>query len=186
MRTSLLITILCFSVSIFACSSKVADDPTPPSNTTSDPGEEGSEPSTGTEGSPAETPKGDADKDAADGGAPKEPTNQTECIAACEVTYPTAAADNHQLDQQCFFGDSCGTVCNNLGQGATQYPDQVSSLSCNTVAAGSYPIGTPSQACSNCLATTPVCCDLWVKIFGSPEGKSLSQCAHTCWDTFQQ
>jgi hypothetical protein len=136
-----------------------------------------------TDPSPTDSGVADSSKDSDAG--PKAPTNQKECIAACEAAAPTAAAQNHDLDNLCFFG-TCGAVCNNLGQGESKYPDGASALACDTAAAGSYPIGTPSQACSNCLASTPACCTLWIAIFGSAEGQGLSKCAHDCWANFPQ
>lgn len=113
------------------------------------------------------------------------PTNQAECLAACEVKYPTAAAQSHQFDTSCMVG-VCGSACDNLGQGKNFYPSVDAGASCDTNAAGAYPIGTPSQACSDCLATTQTCCKQWVDLFGSKNGQALNQCANTCWTTFSK
>lgn len=176
--------VLCFG---FACSSNSNDEnsttveQSDPSNT------EGSE-NEGVTPTPNETSPNEETVDGGNGATPdpepnKEPTNQVECIAQCETNHPTAAQDNHALDNTCMFG-VCGHVCNNLGQGQNFFPDTDAGAMCDTATAGSFPIGTPSQACSNCLAATTECCNLWVKIFGSAEGQSLNRCAHTCWEKF--
>jgi hypothetical protein len=46
---------------------------------------------------------------------------------------------------------------------------------------GIDPIMTASVKCSDCLAKTPECCNLWIAIFGSAEGRSLNKCAVTCY-----
>lgn len=184
---ALMFSIACFG---FACSSNSSDNAsdTSPQETVANNGNEGNTPdatvSENTDPTPTNTNNNQSAND--DGGtAVKEPTNQVECIAACEAKYPTAAADNHELDNTCFFG-VCGNVCDNLGQGESKYPSADAGSSCDTTSAGSWPIGVPQQSCADCLATTPTCCTLWIKIFASAEGQGLSNCAQTCWNKFQQ
>lgn len=183
-----LLIILSTVCALVACSSSTESKGTS-DTTTVDGGPPTGDPPVNQDPNPANPHSGDLDAGPtnADAAPPvKEPTNQTECIAACEATHPTAAANNHQLDNSCFYGAACGNVCNNLGQGESKYPEPAAAAQCNTAAAGSYPIGTPSQACSNCLASTAECCNLWIAIFGSAEGQSLSTCAHDCWANFPQ
>ncbi len=100
------------------------------------------------------------------------------CVAACEAKYPKPAAANKDLDISCMLG-ACSDVCNNLGSPGKNFPpDLTDAGSCDT--SSSYPISTPSAACSTCLATTPKCCGIWVSIFGSVEGQALNACALAC------
>lgn len=169
------------SVGLFACSSKAtSDDPKPQ---TEDVPESGS----GEEGvvnPPVVNPPAPDAGNNVTQPPPPEPTNQAECLATCEVSHPNAAQMNRDLDAQCFFGGSCENACNNIGQGQNFTPSPVASAQCNTEAAGSWPVSTPSLQCSDCVATTPACCNLWVSLYGSAEGQALSQCAHDCWDHF--
>ncbi len=100
------------------------------------------------------------------------------CVAACEAKYPTPAAANKDLDTLCMLG-TCADVCNNLGSPGKNFPpDDTDAGACDT--SNSYPISTPSAACSTCLAVTPQCCSIWVSIFGSVEGQALNACALAC------
>jgi hypothetical protein len=124
----------------------------------------------------------DAGSAVVDAGTPA-PTNQAECLADCEAQYPAAQAESNQLDSTCYKG-SCASACDNIGSGTNKTPSADAGAKCDTNAANSYEIGTPSQACSDCLASTPACCTLWIKIFGSADGQSLNQCANNCWSKF--
>jgi len=124
-----------------------------------------------------------------DGGSnvPTAPTNQAQCIAACEKQYPTAAALNKQLDNSCFTGGACEPVCDNLGTSGKLYTP---SLGDGGVAAcdlsNSWSLSTPSEQCSTCIATNKTCCDLWVKIYGdTTQGQPLSTCSEACYTQFR-
>jgi len=182
MRTR--IVILFASILTIAACAKHVDDTSNPTEQTTD---YNNEPGVANNTELDASTENDASVDssvAVDSG-PKEPTNQTECIAVCETKYPTAAVDSATLDNTCLLAGACEPVCNNLaGGGELKFPSADAGVVCDTAAANSYPIGTPSQACSDCLATTQTCCDLWIKIFGSTEGQALNKCAHDCWEKF--
>lgn len=116
-------------------------------------------------------------------------TNQAQCIALCETTYPKAADLNHQLDGTCILAGACESVCNDLGTPGVNFPPtpdpDASAPNPCPIGEGVDPISTPSAACSSCLANTPACCMLWVEIFGSMEGRSLSSCAVACVNQFK-
>lgn len=118
---------------------------------------------------------------------PKTPTNQAECVAVCESKYPKQAGQNKQLDNSCFLAGSCEPACNGLVVGKNYQPsvDPDAGPTCDTVKANSYPISTPSQACSDCLASTPTCCSLWIAIFSSDDGKALNSCSNNCFSQFK-
>ncbi len=172
---------------LVACGSKDGGEKSPPPDTTTTDPTQPSEVDSGT--TDPVVPGTDAGKDtspAADA-APPVPTNQVECVAACEVKYPTPAAQNHALDTTCMLG-TCGNVCNGIGSNGQNFGpdvDPVVGVVCDTVAAASYPILTPAAACSTCLANTPDCCNLWIAIFGSAQGQALNACANTCFTTFK-
>lgn len=120
---------------------------------------------------------------------PKVPANQAECVAACETKYPVPAAQNHQLDSTCFLGGVCEHVCNGLVPGGQLFPvsavDPDSGVLACPIGEGTDPIVTLSQDCSNCIATEPSCCKLWVDIFGSVAGRDLNKCAVKCFTDFK-
>jgi predicted small lipoprotein YifL len=118
---------------------------------------------------------------------PKAPTNQAECVATCEAKYPKSAAQNKTLDSTCMLAGTCEPVCNDLIPGKNYEPtvNPDAGVVCDTAKADSYPILTPSAACSTCLASSPVCCNLWIAIFSSTEGKALNACANTCYSSFK-
>lgn len=114
------------------------------------------------------------------------PTDQATCVKACQMQYPKAAALNAQLDTQCFTGGACESVCDDLQyKGMNFSPSADAGAACNTADAGAWDIAVPSQNCAVCLATTPTCCNLWVEIFGSPEGQNLSTCSNNCYTQFK-
>lgn len=129
-----------------------------------------------------------SDAGSTDAGKDAGPTNRAECITACEVQFPKAAATDKKLDE-CYVGvDTCGTVCNDLGYSANLFePDPAAdgTLVCDTVKASSDPIVTASKACSNCLAGNATCCGLWISIFGSIDGRGLNMCANACDTKFK-
>jgi hypothetical protein len=113
------------------------------------------------------------------------PTNQASCVAACETKYPAAAQEGHAFDTSCMTG-VCEAVCDNIGASGQDFaPDPDAGSACNTNAAMSYPIKTPSVACSDCLATHDSCCKQWITIFGSTEGQALNACSNTCFSSFK-
>ncbi len=116
--------------------------------------------------------------------SPPAPTLAT-CIAACEAKHPASATLNAKLDSTCMLG-SCEPVCNGLGTGKGVGADPDAGAVCDTAAANSYPIVTPSAACSTCLATTPACCTLWISIFGSVDGQALNACSNKCYSDFSK
>ena len=110
---------------------------------------------------------------------------QAECISACESTHPKAAALNKQLDNTCFLAGACEPSCNDLApngklSGVTKDPDASAPVAC-VIGEGVDPIMTASTKCSDCLASVPACCSLWVAIFGSAEGRDLNKCAVACY-----
>jgi len=178
------IVVLCSMMVLVACgSSSKKDDPTtntPPNNNNtggveSPPDVPFTEVDSGTNTAPPTTPPV----------APKAPSNQAECIAVCETTYPAAAAKGKALDTSCFLGGVCEHVCNDLKPGTLVKPTEVDGGGCDTVKADSYPITTTSQACSDCLNTTPTCCTQWIAIFSSMDGRALNTCANQCYTNFK-
>jgi len=113
------------------------------------------------------------------------PTDQASCIVACESAHPASAKLGHTLDATCMLG-TCEPVCNGLVAGKNYPPDADAGALCDTAKAASYPILTPSEACSTCLASTPSCCSLWISIFGSADGQALNTCANKCYTTFSK
>lgn len=186
-------SIVALSLVLVACSSAAAKkDPGPdltnpaaPGNQNgSTPGDEPGDPGTPTSDGGTSTPTPATDS------GPHAPSNQAECVSACEVKYPKAASLNKQLDATCYFGGSCEPVCNNVPPGPNFPPtndaDAAAPVACpEQFAEGVDPIKTPSAACSTCLANTPSCCKLWVDIFGSAEGRDLNKCAVACFSTFK-
>jgi hypothetical protein len=168
-----------------ACSSTPAKD-----KTTSDPvvTSDVSPPTTTDEGVDASqpTPVEDGGVVATDSGStPSVPMNQATCISACQAKYPAAEAKNKQLDATCFLGGTCSASCNDLKPGKLFQPTEVDGGGCDTVTPDSYPITTTSQACSDCLNTTPTCCSQWISIFSSTDGRALNTCTNVCYTDFK-
>ncbi len=173
-----------FALALIACGSSAKDPaPTGPSNQTTDPGTPGD--NTTPVSSDPVSDGGTTPPSASTDSGPKAPTNQAECVAVCEAQHPKASALNKQLDATCFLGGSCEPDCNNHVPGGKQFPVSAGDAgdSC-PIADGIDPIMTLSQACSDCVATTPSCCKLWVDIFGSDDGRSLNKCAVACFAKF--
>lgn len=197
MKKFFIISLLTSLAALFACSSDSTKSNKPPTTTTAqqNPGDTNqagvnTDPTTGDNTDTTNDDTGSVSDAGGNDVAPKEPTNQAECLTACEAKYPTAAADSHQLDNTCFFGAACGAVCDNLGSGENHTPSADAGAMCDTAKAGSYPIAVPggdrAQGCADCLASTPTCCTLWIKIFSSAEGQQLNSCANACWSKFKQ
>ncbi len=169
-------------LALVACgSSKEAKDSTP-----SDPTNP-ADPNTPQEQDPTTPSTEGPDGSSVDAG-PKAPSNQAECIVACEGQHPTSAKLNHTLDTTCLLGGACEPVCNGLGTGKLFQPtvDEDAGVQCDTAKANSYPITTPSAACSTCLANTPACCTLWISIFSSVDGQALNTCSNKCYVDFSK
>jgi hypothetical protein len=186
-RILLLSSLMLVAVACSSSSSKdnKSDPVPPPDNPPSGGGSGGVDASTDPPVVDAGNTGVDSSSPSTDSG-PKDPTNQAECIAVCEKKYPTPAAQNKLLDTSCMLG-SCEPVCNNIGSSGKNFPPDVDpevGVVCDTNAANSYPISTPSSACSTCLANTAECCTLWIAIFGSTDGQALNTCANTCFNTF--
>lgn len=171
---------------LVACASKAPEKNPTPANETTDPAVTPSSNSDGGDTTTAADVDGSSGPAVVDAG-PKVPTNQAECVAACEAKYPKSAAQNKTLDNTCFVAGTCEPVCDNLVAGKNYQPTVVPDAGpvCDTVKANSYPVSTPSQACSDCVATTPACCNLWIAIFSSDDGKALNACSNTCFSTFK-
>ncbi len=172
-------TIVMFAVlaSLCACSSPSKD----PNGPTKNP----SVPSNGTDESPSDPAGTPTTGD--DAAAPQDstPTNQATCVAACEVKFPKAAAENKSLDA-CMLGTACGAVCNDLGTSGKNFTPTVDSDAgavCNTDKANSWAIQLHTQACADCVASH--CCTLWTTIYGSTDGQGLSQCSTACFTQFK-
>jgi len=117
------------------------------------------------------------------------PTNQAECVSACESNHPKATTLSKQFDAACYLAGACEPVCNNIPAGKNFPPvsdvDAAAPVACPAqFGEGVDPIMTPSAACSTCLANTPACCTLWVAIFGSADGRDLNKCANACFTKF--
>lgn len=176
------------SLVMLACSSNKQDEtpaPAPPPTGETPPGDDSGG------GGDVPTDDGGVASPVADGGSkdagPKPPTNQAECIAACEVQFPKAAATAKKVDQ-CFVAGACEPVCNNLGNAKEFFePDLAAdgTMVCDTKKASSDPIVTGSKDCSNCIAGNVECCGLWTSIFGSIDGRGLSMCANACYTKFK-
>ena len=172
-----------------ACSSAKNDPPSPAPVPT--PTEQ--PPNTPIDTPPTDTPPTNNDSDASVptlDAAPRAPTNQAECITACEAAHPTSAALSHKLDATCYLAGVCEPVCNNVPPGKNFPPtndaDAAAPVACpGQFAEGVDPIMTPSAECSTCLANTPDCCKLWVDIFGSADGRALNKCAVKCFTDFK-
>lgn len=119
---------------------------------------------------------------------PKAPTNQAECIHACETQYPKPAALNKEMDSACFLNGGACTSCNHLVPGGPLYPVSAPlpevPVACE-IGPGIDPIMTLNQECSDCIANTPACCKLWIDIFGSEDGRNLNKCAVKCFTDFK-
>ena len=114
------------------------------------------------------------------------PTDQASCVAACETAHPTAQAKNKNLDATCFLGGACEPVCNDLKYTGKNFTptDVDGGVVCDTAKAGAFPIATPSQACSDCLANNASCCSQWNALFGSADGQALNACSTDCFVKF--
>jgi hypothetical protein len=188
MRTIVFVSSVVAIASILACSSSpknsVPTSPPPTPAGTTDPNTPNDAPtSTATSTTSNPPPVNDA-------GTPPPPENQASCLAACSTQYPKAAAENNSLDSSCFLGGSCAAVCNDLPASGKEFePNVVADADagitvCDTATANSYPIDTPSQDCSNCLATNTTCCTLWISIFGSADGQALNACSINCFEKY--
>lgn len=172
-----------FILAVVACSSKEGGKTTTP-GTSSDPTAPGNDTTT-----TAEEDGGTVDSSTATTPPmpPSGPTNKAECVSVCEVKYPKPAALNKTLDSTCFLAGVCEGDCNDLVAGKNYLPtaDPDAGPTCDTAKANSYPISTPAQKCSDCIARTPACCNLWIAIFGSDDGKALNACSNACFTSFK-
>jgi len=183
------IVVLFSALTLVACASAAKKDPPGPTTTTVDDAGNvvNNDPSPNTDPGTSSSSSGDVTP--VDAG-PHSPTNQAECITACEAAHPTSAALSHKLDATCYLAGVCEPVCNNVPPGKNFPPtndaDAAAPVACpGQFAEGVDPIMTPSAECSTCLANTPDCCKLWVDIFGSADGRALNKCAVKCFTDFK-
>lgn len=171
-------------LSVFACSSNhsTKNDPattTPPPDTG---GGDGGTPDV-VPGDDTGTSSGGSSSGSS--GSTPPPTNAMECVVACQVKYPTADAQDKTLTACMLNEKTGGDVCNGLVANGTNFPppDVDGGAVCNTDAANSYPIMTPSKDCSSHIAQ--YCCKEWTTLYSSDEGKALSACAVDCFTKFK-
>jgi hypothetical protein len=158
------------AAALTACSSSYDPKGPEPSNTL---GSDGGEPSTssgsssgGNPGAGASTSSSSSSGNALvadDGGG-----SPNDCIAACEAKHPAAAKKNKEIDA-CFMA-SCAAAC--------EKPDPDGQIHGPTGTDCKSPVGTPSAACSTCVAKN--CCAVWDGCFGDAECQALNACATAC------
>lgn len=179
MRHSFLVSILVsfFTVSGVACSSSGSGDDHSNSQSTNSPTTNSDETDSGMN---TTTDGSTEDAGTATDAAPKTPTNQAECVAACEAKYPDAATKSKLIDA-CFTG-KCAADCDGVAYTGKLYQPDVDGGSDCTTKAKSDPIAVASVACANCVAT--LCCKEWTDVFATDSGRALNACSVACYTQF--
>lgn len=187
MRKPILIVLLALSVLGIACSQKSGDDTSgstnTPSQTTSETVGNGDEQNPTINNNTTTSDAGAAVQDSGSpDAAPKVPTNQAECIAACEAAHPEGKVKADAITA-CWTA-SCDPAC-------TFMPDRldhnVGPENAPTVCGvPELPILVPSPSCAQC--TQDNCCTQWAECFSGLQADCtlLNQCATECWTKFAQ
>jgi hypothetical protein len=186
MRTSILVVLLSISSVLFACTSKSGDDNSgstnPPTQTNPEQVGNGTEP-TNPSDNPS-TPTSDAGTSVQDSGnadtGPKAPTNQAECLAACEASHPEGKVKADAITA-CWTA-KCDPSCTHMpDRGPTNVRPATETKVCGV---DYLPILTPSPSCSQC--THDECCTEWAECFSGLQADcvKLNECAQSCWTKF--